>query len=147
MAAPLQGSKGAAPLASCTRSCEHAGAAAGGPGGGSAGAAAQGDAGAGEAVDRAVQRQEVFQHRGQQIEAAGLPGAWVELQGHIEATAEAAGTAGRAGCAGTGADPGQRLDGSAGFRGVAQVVEAQNLLQRGSPLRPAGDRKVAQRQV
>ena len=112
-----------------------------------AGAAAQTDAGAREAVHRAMQGKEVLQHRGEQIQAAGLPGTRVEFQRDIEAAAKAAGAAGRTGGTGTGAYAGQRFDGGAGLRGVAQVVEPQHLLQRSSSFRPAGDRKVAQRQV
>ena len=82
---PGGGSRGAtppglAPISPRPGSYEHAGAAAGGPGGGGAGAAAEGDGGAGEAVDGAVQCQEVFEHRRQQIEAAALPGAWFEFE-------------------------------------------------------------------
>jgi len=78
---PLLGVQGARPLGLLApESCEHTGAAAGRPGGGDAGTAAQRDAGAGEAVDGAVQCKEAFQHSGKQIEPAGLPGARIELQ-------------------------------------------------------------------
>ena len=52
------------------------------------GAAAQHGAGAGEAVDRRVQREEALQHRCQQIQPANLPGARIELQRDIKAAAE-----------------------------------------------------------
>ena len=95
----------------------------------------------------AVQGQEMLQHRGQQIQPADLPGARLEFQRHVEAAAEGAGAAGRAGGAGRGGDADERLDRGAGFRGFAQVVEPQHLLQRGRAVGAAGDRQMAERQM